>query len=297
MEEEKDAVYIVRKGDVIAIYKSLSECQAQTGTSVCNPSTSVYKRNGLSKEAEEFLASHGLKNPTYAINASYVKEDLFGELLPCPFQEPYSSREKMVVNDSPSKRSQEQLHSNIIKPSSSKGGTFAEESLLAKLQEEVHMTGFAVCDSDSFLTNPQKKHLKVDNYIQPPTFSPISQSCIIEFDGASKGNPGPAGAGAVLRAEDGSLVCLLREGVGVATNNVAEYRAVILGLKCALRKGFKHVRVRGDSKLVCMQIQGLWKIKNPNMAELCKQAVALKDKFTSFHIFHVERVHKNVYCS
>ncbi|XP_021911793.1 uncharacterized protein LOC110825630 [Carica papaya] len=261
MEEEKDAVYVVRKGDTIAVYKSLSDCQAQTGSSVCTPSMSVYKRYGLSKEAEEFLASHGLKNPAYAINASYVKEDLFGELLPCPFQEPYCSKAQTVVKDSPPKRSQEQLHSNIT----------------------------AECDLDLFLTDPQKKHLKVDNCIQLPIISPTCQSCIIEFDGASKGNPGPAGAGAVLRTEDGSLVYLLREGVGIATNNVAEYRAVILGLKCALRKGFKHVTVRGDSKLVCMQIQGLWKIKNPNMAELCKQAVVLKDKFTSFHIFHVER--------
>ncbi|GMP30377.1 hypothetical protein CsSME_00005072 [Camellia sinensis var. sinensis] len=90
---------------------------------------------------------------------------------------------------------------------------------------------------NSFLTNYQVTQL----------------SCTIEFDGASKGNPGLAGAGAMLRADDGSMVCRLREGVGIATNNVAEYRAVILGLKYALKKGFKHVRVQGDSKLVCMQ--------------------------------------------
>ncbi|KAI5352470.1 hypothetical protein L3X38_005361 [Prunus dulcis] len=77
--------------------------------------------------------------------------------------------------------------------------------------------------------------------------------CTLEFDGASKGNPGLAGAGAVLRADDGSLICELHEGLGVRTNNVAEYRALILGLKYALKKGFTKIRVKGDSKLVCMQ--------------------------------------------
>ncbi|XP_031274564.1 uncharacterized protein LOC116133042 [Pistacia vera] len=114
-------------------------------------------------------------------------------------------------------------------------------------------------------------------------------SCVLKFDGASKGNPGLAGAGAVLRAEDGSMVCRLREGVGIATNNVAEYRAVLLGLKYALKKGFKNIRVQGDSKLVCMQIQGLWKVNNPNLAGLCKEAKELKDKFRSFQISHVLR--------
>ncbi|KAJ6926879.1 hypothetical protein NC651_011086 [Populus alba x Populus x berolinensis] len=119
---------------------------------------------------------------------------------------------------------------------------------------------------------------------------PIAQpSCILEFDGASKGNPGPAGAGAVLRAEDGSMVCRLREGLGIATNNVAEYRAVLLGLKHALKKGFKYICVQGDSNLVCMQIQGLWKLKNQNLVDLCKEAKELKDMFTSFQIKHVPR--------
>nr|KAJ0190386.1 hypothetical protein LSAT_V11C800398880 [Lactuca sativa] len=70
----------------------------------------------------------------------------------------------------------------------------------------------------------------------------------------TKGNPGPTGAGAMLRAIDGSLVYCLREGLGVATNNAAEYRVVILGLRYALERGFRHIRVQGDSKLVCMQV-------------------------------------------
>ncbi|KAF9600074.1 hypothetical protein IFM89_002547 [Coptis chinensis] len=134
----------------------------------------------------------------------------------------------------------------------------------------------------------QSKHMKVENSVKPQACKCFS--CSIEFDGASKGNPGLSGAGAVIRADDGSLVCRVREGVGIATNNVAEYRAIILGLRHALKKGFTQIRVQGDSKLVCMQVQGLWKTKNDNMAILCKQVKELVDKFVSFQISHVLRV-------
>ncbi|KAB2628167.1 hypothetical protein D8674_032962 [Pyrus ussuriensis x Pyrus communis] len=78
-------------------------------------------------------------------------------------------------------------------------------------------------------------------------------SCILHFDGTLNGNPGIAGARAVLRADDGRLVYILR--LGVVTNNVAEYQAVILGLNCAHKKGFTRISVQGDSKLVCMQAE------------------------------------------
>lgn len=260
MDKEKDAFYVVRRGDIIGIYKSLSDCQDQDGSSVCNPSISVYKGYCLPKEAEEYLASHGLKNATYSVSAVDVREDLFGKLVACPYQQPASSKLKAANQDSPPKRSQEVLHSHNIE-----------------------------AGSTSFLTNPQKKHFKSDSCYETQAISFSCSSCFLEFDGASKGNPGQAGAGAVLRAEDGSMVCRLSEGVGIATNNVAEYRAVILGLKHALKEGYKHIRVRGDSKLVCMQIQGLWKIKNQNMADLCKEAKELKDKFVSFQINHIVR--------
>ncbi|KAJ9135268.1 hypothetical protein P3X46_032474 [Hevea brasiliensis] len=259
MEEEKDAFYVVRKGDVVGIYKNLKDCQAQAGSSVCNPSVSVFKGYGLPKEAEEYLVSQGLKNATYSIYATDVQSDLFGKLVPCPFQQPASSGGKAVHKVSQPKRFQE-------------------------VRGSVEVIGSA-----SISTTPQKLHLKFDNHLETKVMSSICSSCILAFDGASKGNPGPAGAGAVLHAEDGSMVCRLREGLGTATNNVAEYRAVILGLKHALRKGFKHIRVRGDSNLVCMQIQGLWKIKNQNLAGLCKEANELKNKFISFHIEHVLR--------
>lgn len=253
MEEEKDAFYVVRKGDVVGIYKSLKDCQNQAGSSVCNPSVSVFKGYGLPKEAEEYLVSHGLKNASYTISASDVKDGIFGDLVACPYQQPASSMVKSFVNDSPPKRLPDMMF-----PSAS-----------------------------SF--PPYNKHFKADNCNETRVLSSTGQSCILEFDGASKGNPGLSGAGAVLRAEDGSVLYRLREGVGIATNNVAEYRAVILGLKFALDKGYKHIRVKGDSKLVCCQIEGVWKTKNQNMADLCQVAKQLKEKFTSFEINHVLR--------
>ncbi|GAV81154.1 RVT_3 domain-containing protein [Cephalotus follicularis] len=113
-------------------------------------------------------------------------------------------------------------------------------------------------------------------------------SRILEFDGASKGNPGPAGAGAVLRFKDQSK--------GMATNNLAEYLSLILGLKYALNIGIKHICIKGDLKLVCMQVQGLWKINQEHLAVLCREARDLKDLFMSFQINHVLRVavHGNI---
>ncbi|KAL5742329.1 hypothetical protein ACOSP7_029061 [Xanthoceras sorbifolium] len=83
-----------------------------------------------------------------------------------------------------------------------------------------------------------------------------SKRCIIEDDGASKGNPRKAGAGVVLRDENGDVIRRITEGLGKATRNEAEYRALTRGLKCAQDNGFDNVRVRGDSYLVKNQALG-----------------------------------------
>ncbi|XP_016493401.1 uncharacterized protein LOC107812748 isoform X2 [Nicotiana tabacum] len=261
MKEERDGFFVVRKGDLVGVYKNLSDCQTQVGSSICDPPVSVYKGYSMPKDTEEYLLSCGLKNSLYSIRAADLTEDLFGTLVPCPFQQPSSSKSG-TSDHLPKKRSQDAMWS-----------------------EYADAVGSAVIPNDSI-----RKHVKIEHHKGDQVLAlPSGRSCTLEFDGASKGNPGQAGAGAVIRADDGSLTCRLREGLGVATSNHAEYRAFILGLKYALSKGFTNIRVQGDSKLVCMQIQGLWKVKNQNIATVFEQAKQLKERFLSFRIIHVLR--------
>ncbi len=99
----------------------------------------------------------------------------------------------------------------------------------------------------------------------------------VEADGGSRGNPGPAGYGAVvLDAVDGSVLAERAAGLGRVTNNVAEYRGLIAGLTAALELGdVGEVEVRMDSKLVVEQMSGRWQVKHPDMKPLAKQAGAL----------------------
>ncbi|XP_058762480.1 uncharacterized protein LOC131635863 [Vicia villosa] len=111
--------------------------------------------------------------------------------------------------------------------------------------------------------------------------------CTLEFDGASSGNPGKSGAGAVLRS--GNEVHRFSKGLGTQTNNSAEYEGLLLGLKEASEKGYDHVEIRGDSKLVCEQFKGNWKVNNPNLRDLRDKALDLKDNFKSVKVQHVPR--------
>jgi broad specificity phosphatase PhoE/ribonuclease HI len=95
---------------------------------------------------------------------------------------------------------------------------------------------------------------------------------VVEADGGSRGNPGPAGYGAVVFAEDGSLLAERAEGIGVATNNVAEYQGLIAGLVAARELGATDVSVRMDSKLVVEQMSGRWQIKHASMKPLAETA-------------------------
>ena len=113
---------------------------------------------------------------------------------------------------------------------------------------------------------------------------------IVEADGGSRGNPGPAGFGAVVWSEDHATV-LAEHGqpIGVTTNNVAEYRGLIAGLEQARRLGAAEVAVRMDSKLVVEQMSGRWKVKHPGMAELHQQARALASRFESVSFTWIPR--------
>ncbi|NUS72672.1 MAG: reverse transcriptase-like protein [Corynebacteriales bacterium] len=99
---------------------------------------------------------------------------------------------------------------------------------------------------------------------------------IVEADGGARGNPGPAGYGALVRdANTGDILTERQEFLGVTTNNVAEYSGLIAGLEAAIELGATEVEVRMDSKLVIEQMAGRWRVKHPNMRPLALQAQTL----------------------
>lgn len=122
----------------------------------------------------------------------------------------------------------------------------------------------------------------------------------IQADGGARGNPGPAGSGAVVRDADGAVVLEVSEFLGHATNNVAEYTAVIRALEGLLANlGAEAARqaavmVEMDSKLVVEQMSGNWKVKHPNMKPLAAKAAVLGVAFGSVAYAHIPR-EKNAY--
>ncbi|CAD6215409.1 unnamed protein product [Miscanthus lutarioriparius] len=237
MDSSRESFYVIRKGDVIGIYKTLSDCQAQVSNSVCDPPVTVYKGYSLRKETEEYLAARGLRNVVYSIDAADARDKLFGDLVPCPFQQPYETKQSTL-----------------------------------KMSQEME-------------TRPSEHPKAADLETLPDS----ELSCILEFDGACKGNPGKSGAGVIIWRLDGSVIALLREDLGIMTNNAAEYRALIMGLSYASKKGFKYIRCQGESKLVCNQVRGDWRARSDNMAVLCDIAKELKETFLTFQINHVLR--------
>jgi probable phosphoglycerate mutase len=114
---------------------------------------------------------------------------------------------------------------------------------------------------------------------------------VVEADGGSRGNPGPAGYGAVVLDPDTDEVLVERaEGLGVTTNNVAEYRGLIAGLRAAAELGATDVEVRMDSKLVVEQMCGRWKIKHPAMRPLAEEASELVREIGSVRFQWIPRL-------
>lgn len=111
----------------------------------------------------------------------------------------------------------------------------------------------------------------------------------IRVDGASRGNPGEAGAGAVIRDPGGSVVRELRKYLGIATNNTAEYSALLMALAEAAAMGVTDVEVLADSELMVKQINGLYRVKSPDLKPLYDEAKRRIGSFKSFRIIHVYR--------
>jgi ribonuclease HI len=111
----------------------------------------------------------------------------------------------------------------------------------------------------------------------------------LHVDGASRGNPGEAGFGVHVTGDDGSEVASLYGYLGKATNNVAEYQALLHGLRFALARGATSVEVFSDSELLVRQIDGRYKVKNPGLQPLHREAKGLLARFERARVAHVPR--------
>ncbi|HTW93196.1 MAG TPA: ribonuclease HI family protein [Tepidisphaeraceae bacterium] len=109
----------------------------------------------------------------------------------------------------------------------------------------------------------------------------IQETLTLNFDGGSRGNPGPAGVGVVICAADGTQLVTLGRFIGRATNNAAEYRALIAGLQEAKKLGGTRLHIRGDSELIIKQMRGEYRVKNPDLRPLWQQAQELVSQFQS----------------
>ena len=109
------------------------------------------------------------------------------------------------------------------------------------------------------------------------------------MDGGSRGNPGPAAIAAVASDPEGGVLAERSETIGRATNNVAEYRALLLGIELAKELGAREVELIGDSQLIVRQVRGQYKVKDSNLKPLRERAVAALRDFDSWSIRDVRR--------
>jgi ribonuclease HI len=112
---------------------------------------------------------------------------------------------------------------------------------------------------------------------------------VVHVDGGARGNPGPAAIGVVVSDPDGAVLEELGERIGVATNNVAEYRALLRGLERARARDAREIEIVNDSELVARQITGAYKVKHPAMKPLHGEAIAALREFDRWSIRSVPR--------
>jgi ribonuclease HI len=123
----------------------------------------------------------------------------------------------------------------------------------------------------------------------PTLFDAIPAEATLFADGGSRGNPGPAASGAVLVDPAGEIIEEVGTFLGTATNNVAEWTALILGLEAAAKRGIRRLAVRLDSELVVKQMRGEYRVKHVDLQPLHRRALAFARRFEHLDIRHVPR--------
>jgi ribonuclease HI len=117
----------------------------------------------------------------------------------------------------------------------------------------------------------------------------LSERLVVHVDGGARGNPGPAAIAAVLTGPEGTVVEVRSAVIGRATNNVAEYRALLLGIERAGALGARELELVGDSELIVRQVRGEYRVKDPNLRELHSRVVGELSGFDRWSIRNVPR--------
>ena len=120
-------------------------------------------------------------------------------------------------------------------------------------------------------------------------FDAVPPEATLFADGGSRGNPGPAASGAVLVDPSGALLAEVGEYLGIATNNVAEWTALVLGLEAAEKRGIRRLAVRLDSELVVRQVRGEYRVKHADLQPLHRRALAVIRRLEHVDVRHVPR--------
>ncbi|KAL4530797.1 hypothetical protein Ndes2526B_g09222 [Nannochloris sp. 'desiccata'] len=261
----KKSHYAVARGRVPGIYLSWDDCAAQ----VQGYRDNLYKGFSSELEASRFLEQH---NVAVALDS----EAALGRSLPTAEEE--------------KRRRQASKKKNSIKYSSIEDcrEDFEEERRLS----EEKLVGNPV--PTAAMTSRQATHTATTTTLK--TLVPPGSTARMQFDGASKRNPGPAALGAVLYdAATGFEVGTVKAYMGECfTNNQAEYAGLIAGLQAAHDMGYDSIEVQGDSKLIVNQVLGLWKVKNEGLMPYHKLAVTMKNKFKKFRAKQVPRAENSV---
>jgi ribonuclease HI len=121
----------------------------------------------------------------------------------------------------------------------------------------------------------------------------LPERLVVNVDGGARGNPGPAAIAAVVATPDGEVLESRGEEIGTATNNVAEYRALLLGIELARARGASEVELIGDSELIVKQVKGEYRVKDAGLRPLHAQVRAALDDFDRWTIRHVHREHND----
>ncbi|HET7853303.1 MAG TPA: ribonuclease HI family protein [Candidatus Methylomirabilis sp.] len=164
-------------------------------------------------------------------------------------------------------------------------GAMAHTEALAALSKELSDLSPATLR----MVLEQASHLLQEVAASRPSRQPAPRSLVLHIDGAARGNPGPAGIGVVMCDEAGDFREEHQAYIGEVTNNVAEYEALLFGLRKARELGYAAINVFSDSELLVRQIHGEYRVKHPRLRKLYDQVQDLLRSFDAVEIAHVRR--------